>query len=559
MPTFLEVACPCGRKLRATPDQRGTSVRCWSCGSDAPVPLTRTAARGVGAFGSAVRELLRFNALGVLLVVALALSVLLMIPYVGNVIGFAALVVGARLYQNLIRDSAPSARALASGDRDQAGENGEPGPWVSWALAVLAAAALVAPFVLRRSVEGLPIPLRWALVSAGFASWLIVPLVLLAVFARDRRGTAPPRVLLGSLVSHPLATLAAVLVLPVGFVLLEFGIAMIAGGEGRLPAIIQDQYPYPEIVLRGIDTHLRYQFDDARCTVRFGRLPGMAYPIYLTGLRRGYTLVGSIPPSLSRHIENMIKPRIPYVSNVLYLGTLTALILAASALILSLQARWLGVVAFLGGCRPVTAGASPPATVPAFDELAPVAARPSLDTLADASASGPMTATASASPLGSDVRPRLLFSSPAEPRPAPHSASGGALPTLLVVDAHRGFAAGLGHVLSSRGFAVLLADTASEASALVRGARPDLVVLDMQLPDHSGFELCRELRENGPSPGRPIVIATSPTETPDEIAAMARSADDYLVKPYAIDALVTRINQHLNRRAAREARPCSTR
>jgi DNA-binding response OmpR family regulator len=133
------------------------------------------------------------------------------------------------------------------------------------------------------------------------------------------------------------------------------------------------------------------------------------------------------------------------------------------------------------------------------------------------------------------------------------------LPTVLVVDAHRGFAAGLGRALSSRGFAVLLAGTASEASALVRGGRPDVVVLDMQLPDRSGFELCRELRENGTAPGRPILIATSLTATPDVIAGMARSADDYLIKPYAIDALATRINQHLVRPAAREPRPCSMR
>jgi DNA-binding response OmpR family regulator len=128
------------------------------------------------------------------------------------------------------------------------------------------------------------------------------------------------------------------------------------------------------------------------------------------------------------------------------------------------------------------------------------------------------------------------------------------LPTVLVVDAHRGFAAGLGLVLSGRGFAVRVAGTASEASAVVHDARPDLVVLDMELPDHSAFELCRELREIGPASGRPIVIATSPRATPDKVVAMALSADDYLTKPYAIDDLVDRINRHLGNRVLSPAR-----
>jgi DNA-binding response OmpR family regulator len=500
-------------------------------------------------FGSALRDMLRFDALGVLFVAALTLSALLMIPYVGNVIGFAALVVGARLYQSLIRGNAPSARALVSGEREQAGEIDGPGPRVSWALAVLAATALVAPFVLRQSVESLPIPLRWGLILAGFASWLIVPLVVLAFFARDRRGPVPPRVLLGALGRHPLAALAAVLVLPVGFVLLECGVVLIARGEDRLPSLVQDLYPRPAYVFEKTarDNLFRYKFDDAAYSIRYGTLPEAAYPIYLTGLSRGYTLVGSIPPSLSRHFEYMFDKRVRYVSDPLHLGTLTTLILAAAALILSLQARWLGLIASLGSCRPVTAGTSPPATRPAFVDPAPVGAQPSWDALVTASEPSPATATAPAPMLRLDFHPGRLFSSPAGPSPRPHPTSDRRLQTLLVVDAQRGFAAGLGRVLSSRGFDVLVASTASEASDLVRDSWPDLVVLDMQLPDHSAFELCRELSQGGPAPGGPIVIATSQSANADAIAAMACVANDYLIKPFAIDALVDRIEHHLAR------------
>ena len=83
---------------------------------------------------------------------------------------------------------------------------------------------------------------------------------------------------------------------------------------------------------------------------------------------------------------------------------------------------------------------------------------------------------------------------------------------------------------------------------MARGAKPDLVVLDTVLPDRSGLDLCRDLREGSPADDRPVLIATTQTATSGEVAAMSASADDFLIKPYVVEALILRMNQHLQKR-----------
>ncbi len=79
--------------------------------------------------------------------------------------------------------------------------------------------------------------------------------------------------------------------------------------------------------------------------------------------------------------------------------------------------------------------------------------------------------------------------------------------------------------------------------------RPDAVILDLMLPDGSGWDLCRELREQGPALGRPAVIMlTALNEEADRIAGLELGADDYVTKPFSPRELVARVRAVLRRR-----------
>ncbi len=81
--------------------------------------------------------------------------------------------------------------------------------------------------------------------------------------------------------------------------------------------------------------------------------------------------------------------------------------------------------------------------------------------------------------------------------------------------------------------------------ALARERLPDLVILDIMLPDIDGLEVCRRLRAG--SPHLPILMLTAKDAVPDRVAGLDAGADDYLVKPFAFDELLARIRALLRR------------
>ena len=111
--------------------------------------------------------------------------------------------------------------------------------------------------------------------------------------------------------------------------------------------------------------------------------------------------------------------------------------------------------------------------------------------------------------------------------------------------------------LTDDGFDVVSADRGGRALELVECVDPDLVLLDVRLPDASGFEVCRRLREG--EPGRawnrdvPVILVSERGDPVDRVRGFARGCDDYVVRPFVYEELLARMRAVL-RRAAGPAR-----
>ena len=122
---------------------------------------------------------------------------------------------------------------------------------------------------------------------------------------------------------------------------------------------------------------------------------------------------------------------------------------------------------------------------------------------------------------------------------------------ILVVDDDRRITSMLSRALRAEGYEVRTANDGGEGLARVRERQPDLVVLDLLMPGIDGLEVCRRLREEGDVP---ILILTAKDETQDRVVGLDSGADDYLVKPFALDELLARVRALLRRRETREER-----
>src|SRR3982751_5761309 len=122
---------------------------------------------------------------------------------------------------------------------------------------------------------------------------------------------------------------------------------------------------------------------------------------------------------------------------------------------------------------------------------------------------------------------------------------------ILLVEDEPAILESLAYVLSRDGFAVISAKNAAEAGALAAGA--DLVVLDLMLPDGSGFDLIRGWRTASHPRPMPIIVLSSRDGEADRVAALESGADDYVTKPFSPREIVARVRGVLRRSAASEA------
>lgn len=121
--------------------------------------------------------------------------------------------------------------------------------------------------------------------------------------------------------------------------------------------------------------------------------------------------------------------------------------------------------------------------------------------------------------------------------------------TILVVEDDAVLRMGLVRTLRSEGYRVLTAKNGSEGLDLALAEHPDLVLLDLMLPERNGFEVCEELRARDLE--LPIVILTAKGEESEKVRGLRLGADDYVTKPFGIAELLARIDAALRRRRIR--------
>jgi two-component system OmpR family response regulator len=116
---------------------------------------------------------------------------------------------------------------------------------------------------------------------------------------------------------------------------------------------------------------------------------------------------------------------------------------------------------------------------------------------------------------------------------------------VLVVDDEPNLAEVVTMALRFQGFAVETAGTGREALAAVSSFKPQLIVLDVMLPDMEGFEVARRLGSQ--RAGVPIIFLTARDSTEDKVRGLSGGGDDYMTKPFSLEELVARIRTILRR------------
>jgi two-component system KDP operon response regulator KdpE len=128
-------------------------------------------------------------------------------------------------------------------------------------------------------------------------------------------------------------------------------------------------------------------------------------------------------------------------------------------------------------------------------------------------------------------------------------------PRILVVDDEQAIRRFLRVALTSHGYVFFEAVSGQEALVITAAQKPDIVVLDLGLPDIDGVEVIRQLRE---WTGTPIIILSVRGSEDDKIAALDAGADDYLTKPFGMGELIARIRAALRRAVQPQNEPVFT-
>jgi two-component system response regulator RegX3 len=125
-------------------------------------------------------------------------------------------------------------------------------------------------------------------------------------------------------------------------------------------------------------------------------------------------------------------------------------------------------------------------------------------------------------------------------------------PKILVVEDEDALAESIRYNLEREGFAVAMASDGRRALDRFEAEAPALVILDLMLPEMSGLDVCRLIRQGSDVP---IIIVTAKDAEADKVTGLELGADDYVTKPFSVRELVSRVRAHLRRAAMGSALP----
>jgi len=126
------------------------------------------------------------------------------------------------------------------------------------------------------------------------------------------------------------------------------------------------------------------------------------------------------------------------------------------------------------------------------------------------------------------------------------------LQTVLIVEDDEAISESVAYHLGKAGFRTLQANDGGQGLRLARQQRPDLVILDLMLPQVDGWRFTEELRAEDPRV--PVIVCSARTSEHDRVHGLELGADDYVTKPFSMKELLARVNAHL-RRADLQQRP----
>lgn len=118
---------------------------------------------------------------------------------------------------------------------------------------------------------------------------------------------------------------------------------------------------------------------------------------------------------------------------------------------------------------------------------------------------------------------------------------------IVIVEDDEDIADSIRYNLEREGFRVRIATTGEDALTLILDQPPNLILLDLNLPHMSGFELCRRLQTEPSTARVPVLILTARTDEADKVLGLNLGADDYITKPFGMRELVARVNAVLRR------------
>ncbi|MBO3283873.1 response regulator transcription factor [Paenibacillus sp. FSL M8-0228] len=122
--------------------------------------------------------------------------------------------------------------------------------------------------------------------------------------------------------------------------------------------------------------------------------------------------------------------------------------------------------------------------------------------------------------------------------------------TILIIDDDEKIVSMLRRGLAFEGYEVLTAANGAEGLNKMLTAEPDVVVLDVMMPQVDGFEVCRRMREGGSTV--PVLMLTAKDEVENRVKGLDLGADDYLVKPFALEELLARVRALLRRKTEQQ-------